>query len=176
MVILTGDTKKLVKLRGLIEALSTKGYRDVNNAASEAVLKRVLDGFDRGVDPEEDPWDESIRVQEKGGKTLKDREFLYKSFKVRPDQAGFMLFVSNKDARKSTKYAWVHNEGLTIRAKRAPYMRFRVYRPDGRWVSKDTVVIPRRQFVPDQRIPDKWLKRMFDQINRKVGKQFGVTP
>lgn len=176
MTVLTGDTKVLKKLHTLMDDFTKTGYRQVSDAASQAVLARVLAGFDKGIDPDGHPWEPSIRVEEKGGRTLRDRDFLYKSWKVRPDQAGFALFVSNKDARKSTKYAWVHNEGLRITVKRAKYMRFRLYRPDGKYVAMKAVTIPKRQFVPYSQIPQSWLSLMFNQINKTVGKPFGVTP
>lgn len=43
-------------------------------------------------------------------------------------------------------YAKVHNVGWRIRAQESPNLKFRL--PSGRWVSKPSVTIPRRQFAP----------------------------
>lgn len=43
-------------------------------------------------------------------------------------------------------YAGVHNAGAHIKAKTAPYLKFRL--PGGQFVSTKEVTIPRRQFAP----------------------------
>lgn len=43
-------------------------------------------------------------------------------------------------------YAIVHQRGMKIRTRQAPYLRFRL--PSGKWVATEEVTIPRRQLVP----------------------------
>lgn len=44
-------------------------------------------------------------------------------------------------------YGWVHDTGMTIRAKNAPYLRFRT--PDGSWHSVKEVFLPERRWARD---------------------------
>ena len=44
-------------------------------------------------------------------------------------------------------YGWVNDRGAVIRAKNAPYLRFRGM--DGRWYSRKQVVIPERPWARD---------------------------
>jgi hypothetical protein len=56
-------------------------------------------------------------------------------------------FDGNGTRVSSSKwYSKVHNVGWKIRAQQGPNLKFRL--PSGRWVSKPSVTIPRRQFAP----------------------------
>lgn len=51
-------------------------------------------------------------------------------------------------------YAAVHQTGMTIKAKNAPYL---VFKAGNRWVKTKQVTIPARPFLPDDRgLPQSW--------------------
>lgn len=141
---LVGDFEKLKALVKNTRAMASRGFRrDLNKALATEALFLVSDSFDRGVDPHGRPWRSTYR----GGSILRDTGRLANSFRVHFTAAGFTIGTN-------VKYAATHNYGATIKAKRGPYLRFRV---GNRWVTKKQVVIPKRQFIPDsQRLGSIW--------------------
>lgn len=81
----------------------------------------------------------SIRASEEGGTTLYNTGKLYNSIESFSRKAGCTWGVSS-----SLPYAKILNEGGTIKSKNAKGLHFKVA---GRWVVKQSVKIPRRQFL-----------------------------
>lgn len=59
-------------------------------------------------------------------------------------------------------YAWIHENGAVIQAKKAEYLRFRVA---GRWVSKKRVEIPARPFMRPS------LDKALEQLPQRLGER-----
>jgi len=83
-------------------------------------------------------WPKSIGAMLRGGKTLVDRSTLRGSISTKSGD-------NYAAAGTSVKYAAVHQFGATIRAKTARGLRFRIGQ---QWVTKRSVVIPPRPFLP----------------------------
>jgi phage gpG-like protein len=185
----TGDFGDLVELRQAMAKLATPEHRlDLAKNLAEEARTQVAFGFQRGVDPYDQPWP---KLASREGQPLRDTGRLLNSVSGQP-------LVSEQGFRISTgvKYAATHQYGATIRAKNAtvrfggagsdsqdtvtsgkPMLRFRVggARPSktGRWVSKEEVTIPRRQFMPEGSVGGRWLSA-FEKVaelvlRRRVG-------
>jgi phage gpG-like protein len=63
-------------------------------------------------------------------------------------------------------YASVHQGGKTIRAKTAKGLRFKV---GGHWVRRNSVYIPARPMVPDNRgLPDEWRDSLKETAEKAI--------
>jgi phage gpG-like protein len=159
----TGDFKDLADLRRQLERLGGPAHRleMAKNLAEEARTQVVL-GFARGVDPYGKPWKP---LRSRVGQPLLDTGRLRNSIAGYPH-----VTLSGFTISTGVKYAATHQYGATIRARNPtmgfgragssgqdmvtagkPMLRFRVggRGKAGRWVSKEQVTVPRRQFMPE---------------------------
>jgi len=158
-----GDFIDLDTLLKDIKGLGDSQRRKVINvAAGDAALKLIDEGFEREAAPGGTPWKKSIRVSMRGGKTLQDTGSLRRAFTVYVTARKFEIRLVGSS--RSVRFARVHQYGKTIRAKRAPRLRFRL--ADGRFVQKLAVRIPMRRMVPVGDIPKEWMK----QLDRSTGR------
>lgn len=162
---ITGDFIDLEALLKDVKGLADSQRRKVINvAASDAALKMIDRGFEEQVAPGGTPWRPSIRVQMRGGKTLQDTGALRRSFGAYVTSRRFEIRLSG--SAPSVRYARVHQYGKTIRAKRAPFLRFRL--ANGRVIQKKSVYIPPRRMLPVGGIPARWLNEMDKTTGRAL--------
>ncbi len=64
-------------------------------------------------------------------------------------------------------YAWVHEKGAVIQAKKAEYLRFRV---GGRWANKKRVEIPARPFMRPSL--EKALEQLPERLQARLAEEF----
>jgi phage virion morphogenesis protein len=126
-------------------------------AAHDGVLDVVQDGFrfwdevgaalvtstqfrfDRGQDPDGNPWPPSIRALTEGGRTLTDSARLAQSVTHAADNAGV-------EVGTDVAYARTHQFGAVIRARNADRLAFRL--PGGLGFRRpEEVTIPARPFL-----------------------------
>lgn len=140
---------------------------------SVAALEQVRVGFEKGVDPADREWPQSIRVKEGlgGGGTLVDQRRLIGSFVTEAVSAdGFRIVQGMNTGFPSVRYAYVHQYGATIRTKQATYLR---YRPGGwrgkTWARTKSVTIPKRAMLPEGgTLPPRWEQAMLTAANETV--------
>lgn len=87
-------------------------------------------------------WTPSIRVQKKGGQTLRDTGALMNSITVQEIDGNSVVIGPGGTA---SKYAAIQALGGTIKAKNKPFLRFII--PGVGWVSKKEVTIPARDYT-----------------------------
>ena len=136
---LEGDTRRLLKT---IKNFSEINKKKINVAIGEAMRESTLERFKQGKDPTGKSWKASIRAAAEGGKTLVKTSQLRNSIRTKSDGSGFAVGTN-------VKYAATHQfgaQGRTIRAKKAPYLRFKV---GDQWssVKKVKISIPARPYL-----------------------------
>lgn len=154
---LTGDFPALQKK---LAALSRINRYALAKNISEGLRGSTLDRFRSGKSPEGKPWEPSIREQQGQGLTLTQTTRLKNSIKSIADATGAAVGTN-------TIYAATHqfgDEGRTIRAKKAKYLRF-MYK--GAWVKakKVTVNIPARPYLG---ISDEDMEDIRDEVEYAV--------
>lgn len=82
-------------------------------------------------------WPASIRVKAEGGRTLIKTGSLASSIKSQ-------AFPDAVEVGTSLIYGAIHQFGGVIRAKRKPYLKFKIAR---RWISRKSVSIPARPYL-----------------------------
>lgn len=131
-----------------LERLATpERKRQLSQKLGGDIIRLINDQIDRGVDPYGQQWKRRV---DDGASPLRGL------------RGTFSASVSEGRVRVTSSkwYALVHQAGWTIRSKNAPTLRFRL--PSGRWVSKMTVVIPRRQLIPSATdgLSERWTERL----------------
>lgn len=104
---------------------------------AEDTRLRISDGEDINGQP----FTPSIRVQQNGGTTLNDKGYLKNAISHFADNAGVTWGVTHGP---TDPYARIHNFGGTIVPKTKKALRFKVA---GKWVMKQKVVMPKRQYL-----------------------------
>lgn len=122
----------LGRLRALAGNL-TPMWQEIGDSLVTSTAMR----FETGRGPGGVPWKPSRRAQREGGRTLIDSGILRASINRAADADGVTIGTN-------TRYAAVHQFGVTIRAKTSRGLRFRI---GDRWVTKRTVFIPPRPFL-----------------------------
>jgi phage virion morphogenesis protein len=167
-----GDFKGLEDLRRRFAALSTPVARvGLAKALAEEARHQVQEGFRASRDPYGRPWKP---LASRSGQPLRDTGRLMGSLTSKTatvaTERGFTVSTD-------VKYAAVHQYGATIVAKNAPYLRFRVGgarpRSGGQWVSKKQVTVPRRQFMPEDTVPQGWVSAFNDQATSYMRRLMG---
>lgn len=130
----TGDWSQLAKALGQLASYNTQ---DVAQEIGEALLASTQRRFQTGRAPDGTAWPKSVRVKEKGGQTLVQRRRLLRSitYQVKPGRV---------DVGTNDKRADVHQQGKTIKARRAKSLRFKIGR---KWVTVKQVTMPKRPFI-----------------------------
>jgi len=133
-----GDIQNLIST---IRDLGDMDFLVVSQVLGEANRTSTVERFKDEEDPQGKKWKKSIRATEEGGQTLTNKSDLKNSIKSKASEEGFVV-GTNKI------YAGTHQKGgtFTIRAKNAPYLRFKY---KGKWISKKqvTVDMPKREFL-----------------------------
>ncbi|MCE7915418.1 MAG: phage virion morphogenesis protein [Nitrosomonas sp. PRO4] len=128
------------QIQSALDRLITVGQspREVMRDIATYGENSTRDRFKTGTDPDGNAWKPSLRVQEKGGKTLIDSNRLLSSI---TSQSG------NDFAEWGTNviYAAIHQVGGEIRPKAAKSLFFKVADGTARRVKK--VTIPARPFL-----------------------------
>jgi phage gpG-like protein len=164
----TGDFRLLDDLQRKIATVQGPPFRlGLSKNLAEEARTQVLFGFQRGVDPYDRPWKKVWR----DGQPLRDTGRLQNSITGDPSVSEGSFTISTR-----VKYAATHQYGATITAKNPTYsfggagsdgadtvtagkpmLRFRIGRGrNARWVSKEKVTIPQRQFKPEGTVGPRW--------------------
>lgn len=164
------------RLGALLKAINTVGVENRREALREAgrfIVGRIRSNMEGQRDPFGRFWKRSNRVKFTGGKTLIYKRDLINGWAYQitgPNPGtGFNIFIRSPQGSRSKRFAYVHNEGMTIRAKNAKYMRFRLY-PGGPRVAAKKVTIPQRQMLPTGTdVPKSWDIGIRKAILSKMG-------
>lgn len=113
------------------------------DAVGRVLKARIQQGFQTGTDPEGRPW---APLKSRQGQPLRDKGQLMGSIDYQVE-GNSVVVGTNKS------YAPVHQFGAVIEAKRAKVLRFFVA---GRPVFAKRVTIPKRPFMPEERLPEAW--------------------
>lgn len=142
----TGDTMKLKSMVSGLSKLARPGWANrINKQLADEGVSLVQECFETSRDPHGRPWP---KLQTRAGQPLLDTGRLRNSITRKEVNGGGFIIGTN------VEYAAIHNYGGVIKAKNAPVLRFRVGK---QWVSKKSVTIPRRQFLPDSgRLSSTW--------------------
>lgn len=110
-------------------------------AALKAAGPMVMDAFLNELEHQGSELATYIKTQELSGQILQNRTgTLRRSIHMTPFRSqGFVTVGTN------VQYAKVHEFGMTISAKNAPYLKFKT--DDGKWHSVKQVTIPARPFM-----------------------------
>jgi len=141
--------------------------RGINEQFSATAIFLVGTEFERAMDPYGRGWKPTTS---RDGRTLRDTGRLQNSFtpygRATPSTFGI---------GSGTKYVAVHQYGATIKAKNAPFLRFKVpyatrvfnrrsgarlkrHQVLSNWVQVQQVTIPQRQMVPEDDIGAVWMQ------------------
>ncbi len=101
------------------------------------LLTNIQQRFQAQQSPQGLPWKQSIRAKVFGGKTLQDTGKLLQSMQ-------FIVSGNRVEVGTNVEYARFLHDGATIKAKNAPYLRFKI---GNRWASKKEVVLPARPIL-----------------------------
>lgn len=113
--------------------------RELYDEIGGAMVASTQQRFEDEVDPDGNPWPDSLRKKLLGGRTLTEIGILAGSFTHEPSNAG-VAWGTN------VIYAAIHQLGGTIRAKTPAGLTWRAP-GNGGWVTKQEVTIPARPFL-----------------------------
>jgi len=141
----SGDTKKLAALVAKLTAIARGELtRALVDASGEVAQRQINDEFASGRDPAGNAWPRAVGG---GGAPLVGSGRLRGSIAVSQSSDGIAV-------RSSVPYARVHQRGAVIHAKKGRYLRFRL--PNGQFVTKPLVQIPKRSFLPTDSVQGPW--------------------
>jgi phage gpG-like protein len=183
---ITGDFRDLATLRAALSRAGGTGERlALSKNLAEEARTQVAFGFQSGVDPYDRKWP---KLRSREGQPLRDTGRLMNSVAGQPSMTATGFTIST-----GVKYAATHQYGATIKAKNPSYnfggagsdgqdmvragkpmLRFRVGGRKGRWVSKEKVEIPRRQFMPEGDVGPRWLAAFQSVADLFMRKRLGV--
>jgi phage virion morphogenesis protein len=152
---LDGDTDKL------LAKLHTMGNVDkagIMNAIAEGLRTSTVERFSKQESPDGAKWQPSIRVSQKGGKSLILSSALRTSIKAESDSSGAAVGTN-------LVYAATHQFGdeRTIRAKKSKYLKFQI---GDKWVSVPSVHvrIPARPFLGVSKEDEEEIKEILEEV------------
>lgn len=114
---------------------ATPAWRVIGTRIKQSILKNFRVG---GWYPA--AWPKSARAVAEGGQTLVDRGILRNSFQI-------LAGRQSTQVGTAVKYAAVHQFGATIRAKTSRGLRFKI---GDQWITKHSVTLPARPFLPER--------------------------
>lgn len=163
-----GDFSQLAELRRQIASLADPDFqRELTAGLAEEARTQVHFGFEREEAPDGSKWP---ALKSREGKPLRDTGRLRNSITVSSNATGFTLSTG-------VMYAPTHQYGAIITAKTAKGLVFRVGgarpRTRGQWVRKLQVTIPRRQFLPEDRISQRFENALENEADRILRKRLG---
>lgn len=151
---LKGDWQKAGRA---LRRLGQVNWRALHEEIGELLVSSTRDRFRRGIGPDGKPWKPSVRARKEGGQTLRDTGLLANSIHYAADSRRVEVGTNDKRAR-------VHQEGMTIRPKRAKWLRFRLA---DQWVTRRQVTVPARPFLgissQDEQTIDETLRRRIEE-------------
>lgn len=134
---ISGDKALLKRLSQVIATLENP--KDMLDTIGSTMTENTRLRFTDQEDIYGEKFIPSYRAIEQGGQTLLDRGLLRNSITHFADKHDVEWGVP-----KEFPYAWILNEGGVIKPKTKPALKFKV---GDRFVTKDKVVMPRRQFL-----------------------------
>lgn len=153
----TGSFSDLRALERKLARIASGGFRrEMSQALADEARHQIDDGFSRGVDPYDRPWEP---LKYRAGKPMDDEGNVRRAL-TRPaivTEQGFVITTRGAGA-SSVRNLATHQYGRTIMAKGKP-MRFRVggsSRASGEWVTAQKVVVPKRQVMPEGFVGSRW--------------------
>ncbi len=146
------------KFNDALQKAGNLNFEKIHKQMGEYMLKEVRMRFKHGEGPDGAKWPKSYRAKIQGGQTLRDTKRLQNSITYRAKRRGVEIGTN-------VKYAAVHQEGDTIKAKRKKYLRFKV---GDRWYQKKEVTVPARPFlgINDENIEE--LKRILNEAIKEA--------
>ena len=140
----SGDTKKLAALIAKLTRVGRGDFARGLVVASGDVARKQIEGeFSSGRDPAGNAWPRPVG----GGSPLVASGRLRGSIVVSQSADGISVHAG-------APYARIHQRGGIVRAKKARFLRFRL--PNGKFVSKALVQIPKRSFLPEGSLAGPW--------------------
>lgn len=165
---LTGAERIIASLRKI--AAATAGPRPGLSVVATSVRNNLKAGFRAGTAPDGARW---APLRHRRGQPLRDTGRLANSF---------VQEVSSDEAVVGTNvcYAIVHQFGATVEAGTAPHKTlcgqmtkgspFLAWQDDGgTWHRAKKVTIPKRPFMPEGGLPERWAADALDALARAVG-------
>jgi phage virion morphogenesis protein len=134
---LKGRDELLEQLRIIKKAI--KNPEPLFKEIGAALVTSTDTRFEEEQDPDGNPWPQSLRALQTGGKTLTDTAKLSGSITFEASDDGVAIGTN-------VIYAAIHQFGGTIKAKTKRGLRFRAGGNSG-WVTKMSVDIPQRAFL-----------------------------
>ena len=151
---LTGNYEKFNKQ---LSKLTNFNFTGLHQEVGEHIVESTKDRFKDEKGPDGKKWEPSHRAKTTGGKTLTDNATLKNSLTYKATS-------SKVDAGTNMIYAAVHQDGKTIKTKRAKYLKFKIGK---RWAQKKKVKIPARPFLGISSDDRKEIKRIIrDRIDQ----------
>lgn len=109
----------------------------LNKKIGEVLVSSTKKRFEDEKGPDGVGWSKSYRASTRGGQTLSDKGRLKNSISYQASATGV-------EEGTNVKYAHVHQDGMEIKAKNGPFLRFQI---GGGWAKKKKVTIPKRPFL-----------------------------
>lgn len=164
----TGDGPLINKLMSIIKVMDNP--LPLWHAVGKALLQKTQERFDKQRDPKGHPWKKSLAAKLGNRATLTDTRQLRDSINYIANAFGITIGTS-------CRYAAVHQFGAVItpgktkgrgsKAKKlvgGKYLRFQL--ANGRWVSEESITIPKRQFIGVSKVDEKTILSV---VNRLFG-------
>lgn len=155
-------TTKVVGLNDIIKKMQNS-HRYLNLlslALAEDTVELTKANFEKQANPYGNRWEKTKR----GGRILEDTGALKNSIKVESYNA------KRFRVEASVFYASTHQKGMTIKARRAPYLVFTI---NGVTYRKKQVTIPQRDFFPSRRLPSHYISEYRDTAETVASWFFG---
>lgn len=155
---ITGDLQELLRDMAKLENADTGAAMA---AIGEGLRESTIRRFDTSTSPEGKKWKASVRVREKGGKTLIKTAKLRNSIHTEYDDTGMAVGTNSI-------YAATHQLGASgrqIKPKNRKVLKFQI---NGKWISakKVTVNIPARPFLGISEEDEGEIRAILDAMMR----------
>lgn len=152
---LEGDIKGLQQN---LHKLSRISFQGLHKEIGEAIVASTQNRFRTQMAPDGTRWQRSARAAEAGGQTLSKTRRLRNSINYRATPR-------RVEVGTNLIYASVHQNGMTIKAKRSRYLKFRI---GNQFVQVKQVNIPARPFMglsdADNEEINQIIKDRFDEV------------
>lgn len=153
---ISGDLQELLRDIAKLENVDTgAAMATIGEGLRESTIRR----FDTSTSPEGKKWKTSIRVREKGGKTLIKTAKMRNSIHTEYDDTGMAV---GTNSIKATTHQF-GDKGRVIRPKKKGALRFKI---NGQWVmaKKVTVNIPARPFLGISEEDEEEIRSVLDAM------------